>query len=283
VHKALYGTPAKPGFQVSEQRVAKVKKQIYKPEYKALKEQIAKIRGNSPTNTISSEGMPEMVVTPPNPNRQRTSGVNAIIRLGTATFEPEEIAVPDGGELIGHMAYSIFQLTKVSYAASLLYDNCAIIYVSNILKGIINLRDTINENVIFVNDIRSIMAKVGTKIYPQLLNDGIEGFRNKDLVLNNCVYIPGFHVNIISGDLLEKLGFRKSWDHKMYYKNVLLLILTLRRQKELLVAKYSTSPYFRIPKSTDLYNVFIINKSAISLAEAAYSSIICQTTSAHSA
>jgi hypothetical protein len=62
VHKALYGTPAKPGFQVLEQRVAKVKEQIYKPEYKAFKEQIAKIRGNPPANTTSSEGMQEMVV-----------------------------------------------------------------------------------------------------------------------------------------------------------------------------------------------------------------------------
>jgi anti-sigma28 factor (negative regulator of flagellin synthesis) len=43
VHKVLYGTPAKPGFQVSEQRVAKIKEQIYKPEYKTLREQIAKI------------------------------------------------------------------------------------------------------------------------------------------------------------------------------------------------------------------------------------------------
>jgi hypothetical protein len=69
VHKALYGTLAKPGFQVSEQRVAKVMKQIYKPEYKALREQVAKIRGNPSANTTSSEGMPEMVVMPPNPNR----------------------------------------------------------------------------------------------------------------------------------------------------------------------------------------------------------------------
>jgi hypothetical protein len=107
VHKALYGTPAKPGFQVSEQRVAKVKKQIYKPKYKALRKQVAKIRGNSPANTTNSEGMPEMIITPPNPNRQRTSGINAIIRLGAATFEPEEIAISDGGELIGHIAYSI--------------------------------------------------------------------------------------------------------------------------------------------------------------------------------
>jgi hypothetical protein len=43
VHKALYGTPSKPGFQILEQRVAKIKEQIYKPEYKALKKQIAKI------------------------------------------------------------------------------------------------------------------------------------------------------------------------------------------------------------------------------------------------
>jgi hypothetical protein len=91
--------------------------------------------------------------------------VNAIIRLGAAIFEPEEIAVPDEGELIGHMAYSISQPTKVSYAASLLYDNCAITHVFNTLKGIINLKDAINENVILVGNIRSIMAKVGTKIY----------------------------------------------------------------------------------------------------------------------
>jgi hypothetical protein len=49
--------------------VAKVKEQIYKPEYKALREQIAKIRGIPLANTTSSEGMPEMVVTPLNPNR----------------------------------------------------------------------------------------------------------------------------------------------------------------------------------------------------------------------
>jgi hypothetical protein len=107
VHKALYGTPAKPGFQVSEQRVAKIKEQIYKPEYKAFREQIAKIRGNPPANTTNSERMPEMVATPPNPNRQRTSDMNAIIRLGAATFEPEEIAVSNGNKLIGHIAYSI--------------------------------------------------------------------------------------------------------------------------------------------------------------------------------
>jgi hypothetical protein len=109
--------------------------------------------------------MPEMVVTPPNPNRQRTSGVNAIIRLGAATFEPEKIAVPDRGELIGHMAYSISQPTKVNYAASLLYDNCAIIHVYNTLKGIINFKNAINENVVFVGNIRSMVAKVGTKVY----------------------------------------------------------------------------------------------------------------------
>jgi hypothetical protein len=102
-----------------------------------------------------------------------------------------------------------------------------------------------------------MVAKVGTKIYSQLLDDGIGGFRNRDLVLNDCVYILGFHVNIISGDLLEKLGFRKSWDHKVYYKNVLLLILTLRRQKGLLVAKYSISPYFRIPKAP-IYVMFLL-------------------------
>jgi hypothetical protein len=110
--------------------------------------------------------MPEMVVTPPNPNRQKASGVNAIIRLRAATFEPEEIAVPDGGKLIGHMAYSISQPTKVSYAASLLYDDCAITHVSNILKGMINFRDAINEDVVFVGNTRNMVAKVGTKIYP---------------------------------------------------------------------------------------------------------------------
>jgi hypothetical protein len=190
--------------------VAKVKDQIYKPEYKALRKQIAKIRRNPPANTTSSERMPEMVVTPPNSNHQRTSGVNAIIRLGAVIFKPEEIAVSDGDELIGHMAYSISQPTRVSYAASLLYDDCATIHVFNTLEGIINLKNATNENEVLINDIRSIMAKVGTKIYFQLLDDGIGGFRNRDLVLNNCVYILGFHVNIISGDLLEKLGFRKS-------------------------------------------------------------------------
>jgi hypothetical protein len=154
-----------PGFQVSEQRVAKIKKQIYKPEYKALREQIAKIRENPLANTTNSEGMPETVVTPPNPNRQRTSGVNAIFGLEAAIFEPEEIAISDGNKLIGHMAYSISQLTKVSYAASLLYNNCAITHVSNTLKGIINLKDAINENVVLISNIRSIVAKVGTKIY----------------------------------------------------------------------------------------------------------------------
>jgi hypothetical protein len=147
------------------------------------------------------------------------------------------------------MAYSISQPTRISYAISLLYDNCAITHVSNTLKSIINLRNAINEDVILIGNIRSIMAKIGTKIYPQLLDDSIGGFRNKNLVLNDCVYIPGFHVNIISEDLLEKLGFRKNWNHKMYYKNVLLPVLTLRHQKELLIAKYSTSPYFRIPKA----------------------------------
>jgi hypothetical protein len=188
VHKALYGIPSKPEFQVSEQRVAKVKEQIYKPEYKALRKQIAKIRGNPSANTTSSEGMPEIVVTPPNFNRQRTSGVNAIIRLGAAIFEPEEIAVSDENELIGHMAYNISQLTRISYAISLLYDNCAITHVFNILKSIINFRDAINENVVFIGNIRSIMAKIGTKIYSQLLNDGIGGFQNKDLVLNDCLH-----------------------------------------------------------------------------------------------
>jgi hypothetical protein len=67
--------------------------------------------------------------------------VNAIIRLGAAIFEPEEIVIPDGGELIGHMAYSISQPTRVSYAVSLLYDDCAIIHVFNTLEGIINLRN----------------------------------------------------------------------------------------------------------------------------------------------
>jgi hypothetical protein len=166
VRKALYRTPAKPGFQVSEQRVAKVKEQIYNPGYKALKEQIAKIRGNPPANTTSTERMPEMVATPPNPNRQRTSGVNAIIRLGAAIFVPEEIAISNENKLTDHTIYSVFQPTKVSYAASLLYNNHAIIHVPNILKKIINFKNTTNENVIFVNDIRSIMTKISTKIYP---------------------------------------------------------------------------------------------------------------------
>jgi hypothetical protein len=155
--------------------------------------------------------------------------MNAIIRLGAATFEPEEIAVSDENKLIGHMVYSISQPTRVSYAANLLYDDYAITHVFNTLKGIINFRDAINEDVVCVGNICSMMAKVGTKICPQLLDDGIGGFRNRDLVLNDCVYIPGFYVNIILGDLLEKLGFRKSWNHKVYYKNVLLLVLTLRR------------------------------------------------------
>jgi hypothetical protein len=43
----------------------------------------------------------------------------------------------------------------------------------------------------------------------------------------------------------------------MYYKNVLLPVLTLRRQKELLVAKYNTSPYFRIPKAST-YVMFLL-------------------------
>jgi hypothetical protein len=145
--------------------VAKIKEQIYKPEYKALREQIARIRGNPPANTTNSEGMPEMVVAPPNSNRQRTSGINAIIRLGAAIFEPEEIAVFDGGKLIGHMAYNISQFTRISYAISLSYDNRAIVHVFNILKGIINFKNASNKNVILVNNICSIMAKVGRKIY----------------------------------------------------------------------------------------------------------------------
>jgi hypothetical protein len=142
--------------------------------------------------------------------------MNAIIRLKAAIFESKEIAIFDESELIGHMTYSISQPTKINYAISLLYDNCAITHVSNTLKGMINLKNAINEDVIFFNDICSIMAKISTKIYPQLLNDGIGGFRNRDLILNDCVYIPDFHVNIISGDLLKKLGFRKSSDHKVY-------------------------------------------------------------------
>lgn len=86
---------------------------------------------------------------------------------------------------------------------STLFDNCANTHIVNklsLLGG--DIVPAVENDVMLVGETALAVVYRGTRTMKNILH-GPDGPNTRDLVLKDAAFVPGFHTNIISGELIK--------------------------------------------------------------------------------
>ena len=162
---------------------------------------------------------------------------------------------------------SIFSLTSPHpLRDSTIYDHCAAIHVVNNKTLLKEYQPAEDDDYVLVGDTSLKVIGRGKRVIEKVFH-GPNGRHTRDLVLKDVAFVPNFHTNIISADLLFEQGY---WFHgeeltlRWGKSPNSVVVMNLERKYRLLVAQYKPvdRSYFYLPRSNAGVFVFRATRTA---------------------